>query len=96
MARPKKYVVPEIAQKFIRQPYMIVDGFEIIQGDIVKIRGEVGARFKFNNLVTNIETGSQWVDCFETWRGTSGVWRSFRIDRIKRIPKRGKRSKRVN
>ena len=96
MARPKKYVMPEEAKKFLRQPYMIVDGFEILQGDIIKIKGEFGGKFKFDNLVTNVETGSQWIDCFETYRGVSGVWRSFNTDRVKRIPKRGKRSKRVN
>lgn len=96
MARPKKYVVPEEAKKFLRQPYVIVDGFEVVQGDMIKVKGEFGGKFKFDNFVTNTETGAQWVDCFETWRGSVGVWRSFHVDRIKRIPKRGKRSKRVN
>lgn len=74
---------------------MIVDGFEIIRGDIIKIAGEYGVKFKFDSLVTNMETGSKWIDCFEIHRGVSHSYRSFATDRVKRIPQRGKRSKRV-
>jgi hypothetical protein len=53
-------------------------------------------RFKFDSLVTNTETGAQWVDCFEVYKMRTGVLRSFKIDRIKRIPKkRGRRAKRT-
>ena len=74
--------------KFRRLFQIEVDGFTIESGELIKIRGEYGVRFKFHSLVTNIETGVQWIDCFENYRGQSGPYRSFRIDRVKRIPKR--------
>jgi hypothetical protein len=83
--------------KFARYPELAIDNFVIEQGEIIKVKGENGLRFKFHSVVTNTETGSQWVDCFEMWRGTVGVHRSFRIEKIKRIPKkRVKRAKSVS
>jgi hypothetical protein len=70
-------------------------GFEITAGEIVKVYGEYGARFKFVGVTTNGLTGSSWVDCFEIIGGVPSVFRSFKEDKIKRIPKRGKRAKRV-
>ena len=94
MARKKKTtVVPET--KFLREDSVIINGFEIVRGDIFKVRDEFGAKFKFDAFVTNKETGSQWVDCFEVIGTVPSTFRSFRTDRIKRIPKRGKRAKRV-
>lgn len=80
---------------------LLPNGFYIVKGEIFKVGGksqfgvsEWGARFKFDKLVTHIETGKQWVDCYEMFRGKAGVMRSFPIERIKRIPK--KRRKRVS
>jgi hypothetical protein len=73
-----------------------LNGFIINAGDTVKVEGEYGARFKIHGLTTNAKTGSQWVDCFEINRGQLGALRSFKSDRIKRIPQKGKRAKRVN
>jgi hypothetical protein len=95
MGRRKKYVAPEISKKFHREPTVVVDGFEINHGDIIKIKDEFGGKFKFDYLVTNTETGAQWIDCFEIIGSVPSVFRSFKIERIKRIPKRGKRAKRV-
>lgn len=95
MGRRKKFVPSEESLKFERVNEVVIEGFTIVRGDIIKIKGEHGIKFKFDHLVTNIETGSQWIDCFETHRGTSGAFRSFYIERVKRVPKRGKRSKRV-
>jgi hypothetical protein len=65
----------------------------LASGEIIKISGEYGARFKFDSLVTNKETGAQWIDCFEFSRGSVSAWRSFRPDRIKLIPiKRGRKN----
>jgi hypothetical protein len=82
--------------KFLREPEISIDGFTISQGDLFKVKGEYGNKFKFVNFITNLETGAQWVDCFEVVRGQVGAFRSFRSDRIKRIPQKGKRAKRVN
>jgi hypothetical protein len=95
MARKHRHVTPEIAKKFLREPSVMIDGFEISQGDVFKVRGEYGGRFKFHSFVTNSISGAQWVDCFELMSGTPSVFRSFKLERIKTVPKRGKRRKRV-
>jgi hypothetical protein len=79
--------------KFAKVPEMEIDGFIISQGDLIKVKGEYGVRFKFSSLTTNTDSGAQWVDCFEVFRGQVGAFRSFKSDRIKRIPK--KRVKKV-
>jgi hypothetical protein len=76
---------------FSREYEIQIDSFVISKGDIIKARGEYGTRFKFDSLVTNTLTGSQWVDCFEMQKGVATAYRSFKIDKIKRIPT--KRSK---
>tara|TARA_B110000259_G_C13867614_1_gene343486 strand:- start:177 stop:464 length:288 start_codon:yes stop_codon:yes gene_type:complete len=81
---------------FVTEPYMEVNGFPINGGDIIKVKGEYGTKFKFVGITTNELTGSQWVDCFEIFRGKAQQFRAFKEDRIKRIPQRGKRAKRVN
>jgi hypothetical protein len=95
MVRSKKeaFVSPT---DFSTEPSFELNGFIINSGDIVKVDGEYGSRFKVQGLTTNAKTGSQWVDCFEINRGQLGALRSFKSDRIKRIPQKGKRAKRVN
>ena len=85
--RQRKPSAP-VKTKFSREFMFTVDGFTIVQGEIIKIKGENGMKFKFHSLVTNDETGAQWVDCFEMYRGQVGVHRSFKTDRLKRIPKK--------
>ena len=80
--------------KFEKIPEIVIDGFTIVKGDLIKIKGEYGVRFKFESLTTNTESGAQWADCFEVFRGQVGAFRSFKSDRIKRIPK--KRIKKAN
>lgn len=82
--------------KFRRVYDIEIGNFIVSSGDLIRVSGEHGGRFKFHSLVTNIETGVQWVDCFEVHKRSSGAWRSFRTERIKRIPvRRGKRVKNV-
>jgi len=76
---------------FARLPEVTVEGFLIEQGEVIRIKGEHGIRFKFDSLVTNKNTGAQWIDCYEVYKHRTGCLRSFKIDRIKRIPKRRKR-----
>jgi hypothetical protein len=76
-------------------PYMEVGGFAVNAGDIIKVRGEYGAKFKFVGITTNTVTGSTWVDCFELIRGVPSQFRAFKQDRIKRVPQRGRRAKKV-
>jgi hypothetical protein len=73
---------------FSTEPSFELNGFTISAGDIVKVNGEYGSRFRVCGLTTNNKTGSQWVDCFEIVRGQIGSLRSFKSDRIKRTPKK--------
>jgi hypothetical protein len=93
MGRRKKVVVAPSGLTTV--PYMEVNGFPIEAGDIVKVKGEYGVKFKFVGITTNERTGSEWVDCFEIFRGKAQQFRAFKEDRIKRIPQKGKRAKRV-
>lgn len=92
--RRKKQVVIQ-PSNFETEPYMEVNGFPINGGDIIKVKGEYGVKFKFVGITTNTETGASWVDCFEIFRGKAQQFRAFKEDRIKRIPQRGKRARRV-
>jgi hypothetical protein len=89
----KRKTVPPAKSIFARESEITVGSRTVVAGDIIKIDGEHGGRFKFHSLVTNTETGSQWIDCFELHKSTPSAWRSFRSDRIKLIPiKRGRRN----
>jgi hypothetical protein len=98
MGRRKKFVMPKIAEKFVRQDSAILpSGHLISKGEMFKIKGkndygtsEYGLTFKFDCLVTNTETGKQWVECFEMFKMQAGAMRSFPLDRIKRMPTRRK------
>ena len=94
MGRKRKAIVKPTY--FVTEPYMEVNGFPIEGGEMIKVHGEWGSKFKFVGITTNNLTGSSWVDCFEVIGGVPSVFRSFKQDRIKRIPKRGTRAKRVS
>ena len=94
MAR-KKDTTTIAPTKFIREERLVLDGFEILSGDTIKVKGQYGVKFKFSSFTTNSETGSHWVDCFELHRGAVGSFRSFRVEDIKRVPIKRKRAKRV-
>lgn len=93
MGRRRKVVLNK--DPFIRQDHLKVSAsVTIVEGEIFKVQGEWGGKFKFHSLVTNPKTGVQWVDCFEMQKGVACAWRSFYPDRVKHIPKkRGKRGR---
>ncbi len=93
MGRRKKNEVKH--SYFETVPFLELNGFMISQGDIIKINGEYGSKFKFIGVTTNNLTGASWVDCFEIMNGVSSVFRSFKQERVKRIPVKRKRAKRV-
>jgi hypothetical protein len=95
MARKPKYEPNEEAKKFVREDKVIIDGFEVLRGDTIKVKGEHGGKFKFDHFVTNAKTGATWVECFELHRGQTGCYRAFHVENIKRVPKKRGRSKRV-
>lgn len=94
MGRSKKY--KGNPDPFIREPqFTTEEGKAITQGDIIKIKGVWGVKFKFLNYVTNPNTGVSWVDCIQLEKGLGCGFRSFYPERVKVIPKkRGKRVKR--
>lgn len=91
----RRKTVPVQESHFVTDPYMEVNGFPINSGDTIRVSGEWGTKFKFVGVTTNTLTGSSWVDCFELVRGVPSQFRAFKHDRVKRVPKRGKRAKRV-
>lgn len=94
MGRRKKVKVND---PFIRQDSMTTEeGRTINHGDIIKIKGVWGTKFRFLGHVTNPKNGAVWIDCIELEKGVGCGWRSFRPERAKVIPKkRGKRVKRT-
>jgi hypothetical protein len=77
--------------KFERSYELQVGTRTVLSGEVIKISGEHGAKFKFISFVTNKETGATWIDCFELDKNIVSAWRSFKTDRIKLMPiKRGK------
>lgn len=93
MPRRKQVAVQET--KFRTQPSFELNGFEVVAGDTIRVRGEYGSKFKVRGLTTNTETGATWVDCFELVRGIPSQFRAFKLEKVKRVPQRGKRAKRV-
>lgn len=93
MGRRKK-VVSANEHLYSRTPhYTMPEGRVIERGEIIKIDGEWGGRFRFHEHVVRTDSGAEWIDCFEMVKGTPSGWRSFRPDRIKPLPR--KRVKRI-
>lgn len=95
MARRKKVVSP-FAHLYSRSPsYTMESGRVIEQGEIIKISGIWGVKFRFVEHVTRLDNGKSWIDCVQLERGVPCGVRSFYADRIKPLPKttRKKRKK---
>ena len=91
MGRRKKY---DIKDPFIREDSFVTDERKTItRGDIIKIKGIWGVKFRFHQFVTNPKNGISWIDCIELERGVACGMRSFYPERVKTLPK--KRRKRV-
>lgn len=88
MGRRKKVISPN-AHLYIRNPfYTLPDGRVIEKDEMIKIEGEWGGRFKFQEHVVRTDTGVEWIDCFETQKGMLCGWRSFKPERIKPMPRK--------
>lgn len=94
MGRRKK---SNIVDPFIRTPEMVTEsGKTVVQGDIIKIIGVWGTKFRFYNHVTNPNNNVSWIDCVELEKGVGCGMRSFYPERVKALPKkRGKRKPKV-
>jgi hypothetical protein len=95
MGRRKRLVTPN-GHLYERLPeYTLESGRTISQGEIIKIEGIWGTKFKFKEYVTRTDNGKQWIDCYEIEKGLSCALRSFYPERIKPIPIRRKRKKKT-
>ena len=96
MGRRKKIQINE--DPFVREDLFVTEeGRSIKIGDLIKVKGIWGTKFKFLNYVTNPNTGVCWIDCIELDRGISCGYRSFCPNRVKHVPnKGGKRVKRLS
>ena len=94
MGRRKKVVSP-LEHLYHREPtFTTPDGRIIEPGEIIKIKGIWGSKFKFKEYVRRTDSGAEWIDCYELERGQNCGHRSFRTDRVKPLPKtRRKRRK---
>ena len=98
MPRKKKTVYNPTNDLYVRNSsYTLPDGKTVEKDEIIKIQGEKGGRFKFQEHVIRKDTGVEWIDCFQLDRGVLCGWRSFKPDRIRtiRVPKRRRRRKNV-
>ena len=94
MARSRKVTSP-FSHLYIRhQQATAPDGTQLQPGDMIKIKGEHGGLFRFKEFVEKTDTGSSWIDCYEMEKGLPCGLRSFRLDRVKTIPKKRMRRKR--
>jgi hypothetical protein len=93
MGRRKKV---DINDPFIRETSFVTEeGKTVTQGDLIKIKGIWGTKFRFHQYVTNPKISRSWIDCIELEKGVGCGVRSFYPDRVKVMPKkRGKRVKR--
>lgn len=93
MGRRKVY---KLNDPFIREnSFVTEEGKTVNQGDIIKIKGIWGVKFKFHQYVTNPKINKSWIDCVELEKGVGCGMRSFYPERVKVMPKkRGKRVKR--
>jgi len=92
MGRKKKVVSP-FQYLYTRTPeYTLESGRTISQGEIIKIDGVWGTKFKFKEHVIRTDSGKEWIDCYELERGILCGTRSFYPERIKPLPK-SKRNK---
>lgn len=93
MGRRKKV---QINDPFIREDsFVMEDGKTVSKGDIIKVKGIWGTKFKFHQFVTNPKINVSWIDCFQLEKGVGCGMRSFYPERVKTVPKkRGKRVKR--
>lgn len=89
MGRRKKAVSP-LGHLYHREPtFTTPEGKTIESGEIIKIKGIWGTKFKFIEYVQRTDDGSkEWIDCYELEKGQLCGHRSFTTDRIKTLPKK--------
>ena len=93
MGRRKKVSSP-FEHLYSRFPeYTLENGRVISEGEVIKIDGVGGVKFKFKEHVVRTDSGKEWIDCYELERGISCSLRSFYPERIKPMPIRKRRKR---
>ena len=82
-----------INQHWETSPVLVVGNRKVEAGEIIKISQVWGTKFKFIRYVYNPKTDTSWIDCAEMHRNQWGQTRSFRVDRVKLLPKRRNKKK---
>lgn len=93
MGRRKKLVSP-LGHIYSRTPeYTLNSGRTISEGEVIKISGIWGTKFRFKEHVIRTDNGKEWIDCYEIEKGLNCGLRSFYPERIKPMPIRKRRKK---
>jgi hypothetical protein len=91
MGRRKKVVSPNAHLYDRKKDYVLDTGRIISEGEIIKINGVWGTKFRFKEHVIRTDNGKQWIDCYELEKGVNCGLRSFYPERIKPMPIRKRR-----
>jgi hypothetical protein len=92
----RKRVVSPLAHLYDRTPeYTLESGRTITEGEVIKIDGVWGTKFKFKEHVIRTDNGKEWIDCYELEKGVNCGLRSFYPEKIKPIPVRKRRNKKL-
>ena len=95
MARRKRTISP-MQHLYDRSPeYTLEGGRTILAGEVIKITGIWGTKFKFKEYVVRTDSGKEWIDCYELEKGVKCGLRSFYPDRIKPMPTRKRRNRKT-
>jgi hypothetical protein len=90
MGRRKKVSSP-FEHLYSRIPeYILENGRVISAGEVIKIDGVWGVKFKFKEHVIRTDNNKQWIDCYELDKGASCGLRSFYPEKIKPLPVRNR------
>lgn len=93
MPRKKRVVSPMSHLYDRKSEYKLENGRTISEGEVIKIDGVWGVKFKFKEHVIRTDNGKEWIDCYELEKGISCSLRSFYPERIKPMPIRKRRKR---
>jgi hypothetical protein len=90
----KKRVVSPLEHLYDRtSEYTLESGRTVSEGEIIKISGVWGTKFKFKEYVVRTDNGKEWIDCYELEKGVRCGLRSFYPEKIKPMPIRKRRNR---
>lgn len=90
----KKIEAPKETYSFLTKvPYATFGNEQISAGEIIKIDGIQGTKFRFDSHVTNTRTGDTWVDVYELEGDQPVRARAFHTSKVRLVKKRGRRTR---